>query len=349
MQNPDLNPGNSEEIEILRQRLAEAEDALSAIRRGEIDALVVNTPRGDQIFTLRNAERPYRIMVEQMSEGAFTISHEGIILYGNPSFAQMVKLTPDKILLASIYDYIAPESRAKFENILKQNERGEIITVAADGTRVRTFIALRSLTLDENMDVHCAVVTDLTEHKQTEDLERKIRESREKERRSGNKGRKVSSKPENLEELRQRMEEAEQTLAAIRNGEVDALVVDSDEGDQVFTLKSPERHYRIIVEQMNAGALTLSTEGHILYCNQRFAQIVKAPLQQILGTSIYNYLAPESQARYRILVEQDARGEISLVARDKTSVPAYFVLNTLTLEDNLVVHAAIVANLTKEK
>jgi hypothetical protein len=39
-----------------------------------------------------------------------------------------------------------------------------------------------------------------------------------------------------LEELRQRLQEAEETLDAIRNGKVDALVVSGPSGEKVFTL-----------------------------------------------------------------------------------------------------------------
>ncbi len=60
--------------------------------------------------------------------------------------------------------------------------------------------------------------------------------------------------------LRARLEELEETLRAIRSGEVDALVVESSGGDQVFTLKSADQTYRLMVEQMQKGAATLSDD-----------------------------------------------------------------------------------------
>ena len=36
---------------------------------------------------------------------------------------------------------------------------------------------------------------------------------------------------------------------------------------------------------MNEGAVTLSPEGTILYCNQRFAGLLKTPLEQVIGSS----------------------------------------------------------------
>jgi PAS domain-containing protein len=84
------------------------------------------------------------------------------------------------------------------------------------------------------------------------------------------------------EELLLRLEEAEETLRAIRSGEVDALVVSGAQG-QVFTLKDATLPYQILIEEMNEGALTLSPEGVIPYCNARFAEMLGLPMPGILG------------------------------------------------------------------
>jgi ABC-type amino acid transport substrate-binding protein len=79
------------------------------------------------------------------------------------------------------------------------------------------------------MDVHAVVVTDLTKHKQLEDekedLLRKLHQTTEKGPLEIKKGIEASGTPESVEAVRQRLEEAEQTLDAIRGGEVDALVI----------------------------------------------------------------------------------------------------------------------------
>ena len=78
---------------------------------------------------------------------------------------------------------------------------------------------------------------------------------------------------EELQELTSRTMESEETLRAILSGEVDGLVVKTAEGDSVFTLSGADFPYRIMVETMNEGAITLASDGTILYCNQRFADI----------------------------------------------------------------------------
>ena len=85
-----------------------------------------------------------------------------------------------------------------------------------------------------------------------------------------------------MQELTSRMMEAEETLRAILSGEVDGLVVSTAEGDRVFTLSGAEHPYRIMVETMNEGAATLASDGTILFCNLRFAEIVKGSLEKVI-------------------------------------------------------------------
>jgi diguanylate cyclase (GGDEF)-like protein len=93
-------------------------------------------------------------------------------------------------------------------------------------------------------------------------------------------------------ELHSRLSEAEETLRAIRNGEVDALVVrDGTPAAQVFTLSSADRPYRLFVENMRDGAATVSDTGTILYANRRLAELVSRPLKHIIGSTVESLLA----------------------------------------------------------
>src|SRR5512140_865284 len=77
------------EIEELRLRLSEAEETLRTIRSGEVDALIVSTAKGDQVFTLQGADRSYRTLVESMNEGALNLTLKGMVLYANHKVAAM--------------------------------------------------------------------------------------------------------------------------------------------------------------------------------------------------------------------------------------------------------------------
>ena len=85
---------------------------------------------------------------------------------------------------------------------------------------------------------------------------------------------------EQVSDLRARLDEAEQTLKAIRHGDVDALVVYGEETPQVYTLEGRDFPYRSIVETMAAGAVTLNQDRIIIYCNAFFSGMVGIPMEQ---------------------------------------------------------------------
>ena len=59
---------------------------------------------------------------------------------------------------------------------------------------------------------------------------------------------------EELEELSLQLKEANETIHAIRTGQIDALVVETEDGPQLYTLKSADHTYRVLIEKMKEGA-----------------------------------------------------------------------------------------------
>ena len=97
-----------------------------------------------------------------------------------------------------------------------------------------------------------------------------------------------------MEDLQKRLEEAEETIEAIRRGDVDAVVVASGgEGSSIYTLEGPDHPYRNIVETMNAGAVTINEQGIIFYSNGAFSKMTGIPLQNLLGSSFTDLVVPE--------------------------------------------------------
>jgi PAS domain S-box-containing protein len=113
-----------------------------------------------------------------------------------------------------------------------------------------------------------------------------------------------------IAELRLRLDEAEQTLDAIRTGNVDALVVSGPLGEQVFSLTCAEQVYRVIIEAMNEGALTMDLGGYILFCNRRFSEMVKMPMEAIVGKRFTNFAGPAQQPAIRALVADAQAGPV---------------------------------------
>jgi len=158
------------EIAELRERLADAEETLRAITSGEVDALVVNTKVGEQVFTLQGADTVYRIAVDNVSEGVITLSLEGIVLYANHYFAQMMGTDLNEVIGASIFDFVAGESRDLVAALLeRESGRGEVSLRFGDAIQVPAYVASKRLEL-ENFVAVCAVVTDLSQQKRDEEV-----------------------------------------------------------------------------------------------------------------------------------------------------------------------------------
>ena len=105
-----------------------------------------------------------------------------------------------------------------------------------------------------------------------------------------------------LAKLHARLVEAEETLRAIRTGEVDAVVTAGKDGLQVFTLEGAGHAYRVLIESMNEGAIILTADKTILYANESFARMVNCPLEQVIGTSLRRFLTTKDRAALRPLL-----------------------------------------------
>ncbi len=130
---------------------------------------------------------------------------------------------------------------------------------------------------------------------------------------------KTESSPAAVEQLKARIEELEETLRAIRMGEVDAVLVSSSQGDQVFTLQGAEHPYRLLVESIEEGAATLSDDGTVLYSNRSFAAFFDAPLEKFIGAPLHNFVTGNDAEFLKTLIlgarMASTRGEIRLLKK----------------------------------
>ncbi len=156
-----------------------------------------------------------------------------------------------------------------------------------------------------------------------------------------------------LQELTSRIMETEETLRAILSGEVDGLVVSTAEGDRVFTLSGAEHPYRVMVETMSEGAATLASDGTILFCNQRFADIVKGTLEKVIGSSIYQYISSTDLQLFEALVErglkENSKGELVLQAGGENTVPVLLSVSPLQPTDMPGAVCAVMVDITERK
>jgi PAS domain S-box-containing protein len=163
----------ADSIKELRERLEEAEETLRAIRAGEVDALIVSGPNGDQVYALNGAEHPYRVMVESMKEGALILTDDGTIFYSNRSFAAMLELPLEEVIGSTVNLFVAPEDLQSYRVLVQQaqkgNSRGEVRLKTKQGSVLPVSLSLSSFEESASRNL-CAVVTDLTQLKRNQEL-----------------------------------------------------------------------------------------------------------------------------------------------------------------------------------
>lgn len=142
--------------------------------------------------------------------------------------------------------------------------------------------------------------------------------------------RKEHTEKATIEELRIQLFEANSIIEAIKEGAIDALVVNKSGIPGIYALESADFTYRILVEKSGEGALSISAAGLILYCNERFAEMVGLPVAQIIGTYFNSYIdsVGKFQQLKTALSEGPSKGEIVLNV-DGRKLPVYASLTSL--------------------
>ena len=239
------------EIAALRERLQEAEDVRRAISHGEVDAFVVGPHDDDKrVLLLAGAYSRYRQLLDEMDHGTVTVGAQGEILFANRRFANIVGAALGELYRGALADYLHAEDRAAVAAMLTTPQAGE------EGTTVRILrpgggtVRARVALASSWESYSTLVFADLSED--------------------------------------EAVAEAQQTLDAIRRGEVDAFVM----GETVVTLNAARDPYQVLADRIQQGALTLSAQGAILYANARLVRLLGVPGERLLGTSLESYVVP---------------------------------------------------------
>ncbi len=158
-------------IEELEIRLAEAEQLIEAIKAGEVDAFALNKNNQPEIFTLQSGDYAYRVLVENFGEGALNLSEEGLIVYTNSYFHELLNLPYEKTIGNSIFQFIHPDSQEIFALLFKKgftgSSKGEINLVSGQKI-IPVYVSLTSLS--PTLPTVGIIVTDLSESKRKDKI-----------------------------------------------------------------------------------------------------------------------------------------------------------------------------------
>ena len=157
--------------EELQRRFEEFEQIVSAIVQGEVDAFVVSSAASEQVFTLSNAERPYRLLVENMQQGGLTLGLDGVIRYANRQFARMLDVEVADLVGRSVFEFLSAEGGTRMTRLVPtvgtERQEFEIGLRRKNGVLIP---ALASAVLDEESSAIFIIVTDLTDARRQQAL-----------------------------------------------------------------------------------------------------------------------------------------------------------------------------------
>ncbi|WP_052200880.1 PAS domain-containing sensor histidine kinase [Terriglobus sp. TAA 43] len=156
-----------------------------------------------------------------------------------------------------------------------------------------------------------------------------------------------------IAELENELADSQEVIAAIRSGEVDAVVVSGPDGEQVFTLRGAEAAYRELVEAMNEGAATISADRTLLYCNQQLASLLDIPLDQIMGRRLDEFLDADAMSVTQALIARalvgiPGKAELNLRSLDGHLVPIQLSVSKMKIEEPTAL-CLVASDLTESK
>ena len=276
------------ENEALHTQLAEAEESLNAIHKGKGDAIVISGPDGKKVYSTASAETPYRIIVEEMNEGAVVLSADGIIMYCNRRFTELVSVSPEQITGSNFTRFIAESDRPKYNSLLqaglKGKSKGEFTCLIRDSYPVHLHLSFSPLPPDLSGDV-CIVATDISELKQKEEESHRSHDKLEQ------------GIIERTGELTKTIEELAASRLAILNMMEDAVEAkDSLEttNKKLFEeiaerklaekdLRESQSLYHSFIEQLPNGVFRKDSEGRYVLVNSQFCKLKGLRKEDFIG------------------------------------------------------------------
>jgi len=184
-------PAQEEGVIVLQEltlRVEEALDALRAIRKGQVDALVISPTGNQEVVLLQGADIAYRVLFETLNEGALAIAaNSGYILYANRRFAELVGESLDHLLgQMTLSSFVAPEEVGAFTALLEgarsKGGKGELHLITKQNPRLPVMMSIRSVETHKGSGEgsYTVVVSDLTPikeaHAAREAVERRYRD-----------------------------------------------------------------------------------------------------------------------------------------------------------------------------
>jgi PAS domain S-box-containing protein len=164
---------HAQEIALLKEELREARETLDAIRSGAADALVIVRQGREMVYTLENADKPFRIFLEEMQEGAVTVDQKGLVVYANRRFADFVGTPLESVIGSSFHEHVCTADQSLVQDLFR-NDTGHAakieVSLRVGHQVVPVFLTASPFSMEGSHGGKflCIVVTDLTPQRKVE-------------------------------------------------------------------------------------------------------------------------------------------------------------------------------------
>lgn len=267
-----------QEIARLRERLESAEEMRRAIIADQLDGFVVG---GDaqRVVLLEGTSLPPRALMEYVPQSIVAVSRAGEILYANRRFGALVGHPLALLFSRSMTDLVAPNDHSAFLDFVEASVPDSVLELTLVGEGGRAIPTRATAVAVGNGYASLLIDEDGASARQ---------------------------------------DDAESALQAIREGQIDGVVVG---GEHVMLLAEAQQPYRALVDRMQQGAVTVSPHGEVLYANERFASMVGVPREVLLGKLLATVLGTTALDALIAAGSRAAALEFRLVRPDGLQLP----------------------------
>lgn len=262
-------------------------------------------------------ECAYRSFAEAMGEGAAIISADGVILYSNRSFGEMVKSNAKNMAGISISGFISPAQLARIRDHLEDSIRKgensvcrEISLQALDGSIFPAFATFHALSPGESNSDFIAVFRDLTDQKRSEYLAAAERLARSI-----------------IEQATEVIVVCDDEGRIVRASDVAALICGQDPSqfpfEELFDLRQSNGELLLPIKTALEGRIMLKSESRLRCCNGKLFQLLVSagPLrdakEEIIGCVITLFDITEQKEMEDEL--RRARDELEMRVQERTA------------------------------
>lgn len=156
-----------DENRLLKNRIKKLENFLNSSNAELIEPAEDPGLLTSDYFSIMTRDYMYRILIENMNEGALIVNERKIIVYSNKHFADIIDLPLQKTIGGDFYSLFDEKERIMLEECFQIAEAGkeycEVMIKTGSTGRIPVLVSIVSFLLEEKR-YYCVIVNDISDH-----------------------------------------------------------------------------------------------------------------------------------------------------------------------------------------